>query len=58
MAVDDTTIAYIRPRPHSPKGELWPQTKTYFRSLVSDPDARFDAEVFLNSSAIKLVRRS
>ena len=53
MAVDDTTIAYIRPRPHSPKGELWPRAEAYFRSLVSDPDARFDAEVFLDGSAIK-----
>jgi 3-isopropylmalate/(R)-2-methylmalate dehydratase large subunit len=53
VAVDDKTIEYFRGRPFAPKGELWEQAVAYWRTLVSDPDARFDKVVELDGSAIQ-----
>ena len=52
MAVDDTTIDYLRRRPFSPKGEMWERAEAYFRSLTSDGDAVFDREVMLTAADI------
>ncbi len=52
VAVDDTTIAYLRGRPRAPKGELWDRAVAYWRTLVSDPGARFDRVVELDAAAI------
>jgi 3-isopropylmalate/(R)-2-methylmalate dehydratase large subunit len=52
VAVDDTTIAYLKDRPFAPKGELWDRAVTYWRTLVSDPDARFDAVVDIDATRI------
>ncbi|MHB1591846.1 MAG: 3-isopropylmalate dehydratase large subunit, partial [Sulfuricella sp.] len=53
VAVDDTTIDYIKGRPFAPKSELWDQAVAYWRTLVSDEDAHFDAVVELDAAAIK-----
>ncbi len=53
VAVDDTTIAYLRERPRAPKGELWDRAVAYWRTLVSDPDAPFDRVVELDAAAIR-----
>ncbi|UJF24787.1 3-isopropylmalate dehydratase large subunit [Suttonella sp. R2A3] len=52
IAVDEKTIAYLRGRPNVAQGDLWDQAETYWRSLVSDEDAVFDAEVWLDAGAI------
>jgi len=52
VAVDDKTIDYLRGRPYAPTGELWDAAETYWRTLVSDPDARFDAEVTLDAAHV------
>ena len=52
VAVDEKTIAYLRGRPSAPKGELWDAAEAYWRTLVSDEDARFDAEVVLEAAKI------
>lgn len=52
VAVDETTLAYLRGRPSAPKGALWEVAEAYWRTLVSDEDARFDAEVVLDAAAI------
>ena len=52
VAVDETTLAYLRGRPSAPKGALWDAAEAYWRTLVSDEDARFDAEVVLDAAAI------
>ena len=52
VAVDDTTLAYLRGRPSAPQGALWDAAEAYWRTLVSDEDARFDAEVVLDAAAI------
>jgi 3-isopropylmalate/(R)-2-methylmalate dehydratase large subunit len=52
VAVDDTTINYIHGRPFAPKGELWNQAEDYWRTLVSDEGAVFDASMSIDASTI------
>src|SRR5690554_46362 len=44
IAVDDTTIEYLRDRPFAPKGEQWETAVADWRELVSDADAEFDKD--------------
>ena len=53
VAVDQTTIDYLKGRHFSPKGEVWEQAVAHWRTLVSDPDAKFDAVVELDAARIK-----
>jgi 3-isopropylmalate/(R)-2-methylmalate dehydratase large subunit len=52
IAVDDTTIDYVRGRPYAPSGAAWTQAEAYWRGLVSDPDAAFDRVITLDAAAI------
>ncbi|MFP4614996.1 MAG: 3-isopropylmalate dehydratase large subunit [Thiohalorhabdus sp.] len=52
VAVDDKTIDYFRGRPYAPEGEVWEAAEAYWRTLVSDPDAEFDAEVTLDAGEL------
>ena len=53
VAVDETTIQYLKGRPFSPSGPEWDQAVAYWRMLHSDPDAKFDREVALDAATIK-----
>ncbi|ASK34010.1 3-isopropylmalate dehydratase large subunit [Alloalcanivorax mobilis] len=53
VAVDDTTIDYVKGRPYSPTGADWDKAEAYWRTLVSDADARFDTVVEINAADIK-----
>jgi 3-isopropylmalate/(R)-2-methylmalate dehydratase large subunit len=53
VAVDETTVEYVRGRPHAPTGTLWERAVAAWRGLVSDPDAAFDREIRLEAVAIK-----
>ncbi len=53
VAVDDQTIAYLKDRPFSPKGEQWDRAVAYWRTLHSDAGAVFDSVVELNAAEIK-----
>lgn len=52
IAPDQTTIDYIRGKAFAPKGEALEQAITYWQSLKSDANARFDAEVVLDAANI------
>ncbi len=52
IAPDEKTIAYLEGRPYAPKGEKWEKAVAYWRTLPSDPDARFDREVTIDGGAI------
>jgi 3-isopropylmalate/(R)-2-methylmalate dehydratase large subunit len=52
IAVDDTTIAYLKGRPFSPGGAEWEQAVMHWRQFASDPDAQFDRVVELDAAAI------
>jgi 3-isopropylmalate/(R)-2-methylmalate dehydratase large subunit len=53
VAVDDTTINYVKGRPFSPVGPHWDCAVDYWRTLHSDPGAKFDLVVTLNAAEIK-----
>jgi 3-isopropylmalate/(R)-2-methylmalate dehydratase large subunit len=52
VAADETTMAYVKGRPLAPVGPEWDQAVAYWRSLVSDRDAKFEREVSLDGRAI------
>jgi len=53
IAVDQTTIDYVKGRTFAPKGELWNKAVANWNNLHSDADAEFDAIVEIDGSAIK-----
>jgi 3-isopropylmalate/(R)-2-methylmalate dehydratase large subunit len=53
VAVDETTIGYVKGRPFTPSGVEWEQAVAYWRTLQSDPDAKWDAVVELDAAQIK-----
>jgi 3-isopropylmalate/(R)-2-methylmalate dehydratase large subunit len=53
IAVDDTTLQYLKGREFAPKAREWDQAVVYWRTLKSDPDAKFDREVTLDAREIK-----
>ena len=53
VAVDDTTIEYVKGRPFAPKGVEWDAAVAYWRTLKSEPGAKFDREVTLDGREIK-----
>jgi 3-isopropylmalate/(R)-2-methylmalate dehydratase large subunit len=52
VAVDDKTLDYVSGRPFSPTGELRAAAEAYWRTLVSDDDAVFDAELILDAASL------
>ncbi|HIO93728.1 MAG TPA: 3-isopropylmalate dehydratase large subunit [Leucothrix mucor] len=53
IAVDQTTIDYIKGRPFAPTGETWDQAVESWKTLVSDDDAKFDMVVRLDATKIE-----
>ena len=53
VAVDDTTIDYLRDRPYAPRGALWDRAVAAWRDLRSDDDASFDRVVTLDAATIQ-----
>jgi 3-isopropylmalate/(R)-2-methylmalate dehydratase large subunit len=45
VAPDEKTYAYLEGRPQAPKGELWDRAVAYWKTLPSDPGAKYDKEV-------------
>ncbi|WP_018231065.1 3-isopropylmalate dehydratase large subunit [Thioalkalivibrio thiocyanodenitrificans] len=52
VAVDDTTIEYVKGRIYAPSGELWDKAVAAWRELHSDADARFDRVVRIDTASI------
>lgn len=53
VAVDDSTIDYLKGRTFAPTGEAWNRAVAHWRTLASDADARFDREVVFDAREIK-----
>lgn len=53
VAVDDTTINYLKGRPMAPTGRLWDEAVISWKNLKSDADATFDAIIELAAAEIK-----
>ncbi|KOS17957.1 3-isopropylmalate dehydratase [Escovopsis weberi] len=54
VAPDDITFEYLKGRPLAPKhgSDEWNRAVAYWRSLASDPDARYDIDVFIDAKDI------
>jgi 3-isopropylmalate/(R)-2-methylmalate dehydratase large subunit len=53
VAVDQTTIDYVKGRPYAPKGAAWDQAVAWWNTLHSDADAEFDRVVELDAAKIE-----
>jgi 3-isopropylmalate/(R)-2-methylmalate dehydratase large subunit len=53
IAVDQTTVDYVRGRPFAPQGAHWEQAVAWWNTLHSDPGARFDREVVIEAAQIR-----
>jgi 3-isopropylmalate/(R)-2-methylmalate dehydratase large subunit len=53
VAPDKTTFAYLEGREFAPKGAEWEQALERWRSLPSDPGARYDKEVVVDVEALE-----
>jgi len=53
IAVDDTTIEYVRGRPYAPRDRMWELAERAWRELHSDAGAHFDSIVVLDAARIR-----
>lgn len=53
IAPDETTFEYVKGRPHAPKGADWDEAVAYWKTLRSDDDAVFDAEVHIDADELE-----
>ncbi len=52
VAPDETTFEYVKGKEHAPAGEEWDAALAYWRTLFTDSDAVFDAEVTIDASTL------
>ncbi len=52
VAPDAATFEYLKGRPHAPKGGAWEQALAFWKTLPSDPGARYDTEVMMDAAQI------
>ncbi|MCZ9343516.1 aconitase family protein, partial [Streptomyces sp. TRM76130] len=52
IAPDETTFAYLKGRPHAPEGADWDAAVAYWKTLRTDDDAEFDAEVVIDAAEL------
>lgn len=52
IAPDKKTFAYLEGTKRAPTGDDWTQALAYWRSLPSDPGARYDAEIVIPAGEI------
>jgi 3-isopropylmalate/(R)-2-methylmalate dehydratase large subunit len=50
---DEVTFAWLEGRPYAPQGPLWETALDDWRSLATDPDARFDREVAIDATELR-----
>jgi len=52
VAPDETTFAYVRERRFAPHGQAWEKAVARWRTLSSDPAAKYDATVLVDASQL------
>ncbi len=50
IAPDETTFAWLQGRPYAPQGKAWEDAVATWRTLPSDPGAKYDREITLDAS--------
>src|SRR6202140_2611488 len=52
IAPDDTTFSYMEGRPYVPRGKEFQEAVENWKSLATDPEAKFDATVELDAASL------
>jgi 3-isopropylmalate/(R)-2-methylmalate dehydratase large subunit len=52
IAPDQTTFDYVKGKAHAPEGADWDAAIANWKTLTTDPDAKFDVEVNLNADEL------
>jgi 3-isopropylmalate/(R)-2-methylmalate dehydratase large subunit len=52
IAPDQTTFDYVQGRAHAPKGADWDAAVEHWKTLRTDDDAEFDAEIVLDAASL------
>ncbi|HIJ39138.1 MAG TPA: 3-isopropylmalate dehydratase large subunit [Rhodospirillaceae bacterium] len=52
IAPDQVTFDYLMGRPRAPKGAVWEAALAYWKTLSSDPGARYDAELVIDATEL------
>jgi 3-isopropylmalate/(R)-2-methylmalate dehydratase large subunit len=53
IAPDERTFEYLRNTENAPTGELWDKAVAFWKTLHSDPGARFDKEIIIDATTIE-----
>ncbi len=53
IAPDDKTIAYLKGRPLAPTGDDWDKAVAWWKSLATDPGAKFDKSVVIQAADVQ-----
>lgn len=53
MAPDEKTFEYLKNKEFAPKGDDWDKALSYWRTLKSDDDAKFDKELIFDGADIE-----
>jgi 3-isopropylmalate/(R)-2-methylmalate dehydratase large subunit len=53
IAPDAVTLDYLKGRPRAPQGDAWEAAVVRWRTLFTDPDARFDAAVDVDAAGVE-----
>lgn len=53
VAPDETTFAYVKGRPHAPRGADWDAAVAYWRTLHTDDGAEFDRVVRIDADRLE-----
>lgn len=53
IAPDETTFAYMKGRPAAPKAGAWQAAETYWRTLYTDADAKWDRVVEIDAKDVE-----
>jgi 3-isopropylmalate/(R)-2-methylmalate dehydratase large subunit len=52
VAPDETTFAYVKGKRFAPQGDEWEKAVAYWRTLVTDPGARFDKVLEVDAATL------
>jgi 3-isopropylmalate/(R)-2-methylmalate dehydratase large subunit len=52
IAPDDITYEFLAGRAFAPKGAVWDKALAFWRTLPSDPEAKFDKEVAIDATSV------
>ena len=53
IAPDDKVFEYLKGRPYAPAGEDWNRAVAWWRTLKTDPGARFDKSVVVDAATVE-----